>query len=287
MDQSCSNIRKPTTVSFSGSEDDRHNWKMQAFHVNCLETQGSLHSQDKVPILYEPIRAQRPSSLQLGDIDIQARTLPPIFGLKSHLHVQSILNSPANTDSGPGSLSLSKKTTGPTGLARAHLTRLLPCEGDVNPTPPQSVSQDCSLRTQAAPPTASTDQTESFTSISEVPMSSITAQSQDQIMTLDTEQGPIQVPVDVQAASKVAKEKRERNSTASNRYRNLRKVVIELETERDHYLKERNFFRHVVQRHNIHITPRPPSPTPSANTECQRQVGHASISRKPRSRAKQ
>ena len=44
-----------------------------------------------------------------------------------------------------------------------------------------------------------------------------------QLMTLDTEQGPIQVPVDVTAASKVADEKRKRNATGSHRFRQRRK----------------------------------------------------------------
>ena len=44
-----------------------------------------------------------------------------------------------------------------------------------------------------------------------------------QMMTLDTENGPIQVPVDALAASKVADEKRKRNATASLRFRQRRK----------------------------------------------------------------
>ena len=44
-----------------------------------------------------------------------------------------------------------------------------------------------------------------------------------QMMTLNTENGPIQVPVDVQAATKVADEKRKRNGTASHRFRQRRK----------------------------------------------------------------
>jgi hypothetical protein len=44
-----------------------------------------------------------------------------------------------------------------------------------------------------------------------------------QLMTLDTNQGPIQVPIDVQVASKVADEKRKRNATASHRFRRRRK----------------------------------------------------------------
>ena len=109
----------------------------------------------------------------------------------------------------------------------------------------------------------------------ELPTSSTTAQSQYQIMTLETEQGPIQVPVDVQAASKVADEKRKRNATASHRFRQRRKEkeretseniaklesqVREMTEEKEHYQKERDFFQDFILRHRIPLPPRPPSP---------------------------
>ncbi|KAL9096001.1 MAG: hypothetical protein Q9163_006466, partial [Psora crenata] len=99
--------------------------------------------------------------------------------------------------------------------------------------------------------------------------------SQYQMMTLETEQGPIQVPVDVQAASKVADEKRKRNATASHRFRQRRKEkeqetsnniakleaqVREITEEKEHYQRERDFFQDVVLRNRIPIPPRPVSP---------------------------
>ena len=42
-------------------------------------------------------------------------------------------------------------------------------------------------------------------------------------MTIELEQGPIKVPVDVQAASKVTDERRKRNATASHQFRQRRK----------------------------------------------------------------
>ncbi|KAL8730672.1 MAG: hypothetical protein Q9181_004580 [Wetmoreana brouardii] len=109
------------------------------------------------------------------------------------------------------------------------------------------------------------------------PVSSATAQIPYQIMTLDTDQGPIQVPVDVQAASKVADEKRKRNATASHRFRQRRKEkeretthniqklqnqISEIEKERDYYRQERDFFRSVLCRNpsQAHLAARPPSP---------------------------
>lgn len=97
------------------------------------------------------------------------------------------------------------------------------------------------------------------------------------LMTLDTEQGPIQVPVDVQAASKVADEKRKRNATASHRFRQRRKEkeretsqniaklehqVRELAEDREFYRMERDYFRNLVKNSpgQSQIGPRPTSP---------------------------
>ncbi len=120
----------------------------------------------------------------------------------------------------------------------------------------------------------------------DVPASSgATGGSTYQMMTLDTENGPIQVPVDVQAASKVADEKRKRNATASHRFRQRRKEkeretshniaklelqIREMEEEREHYRRERDYFREVAVRSpgQPHLLPRPISP---------RQRRHASM----------
>ena len=120
----------------------------------------------------------------------------------------------------------------------------------------------------------------------DVPASSSTAGvSTYQMMTLDTENGPIQVPVDVQAASKVADEKRKRNATASHRFRQRRKekeretsqniaklesTIRDMEEERDFYRGERDYFRNLASRvpGQIHTLSRPLSP---------RQRRHASM----------
>ena len=84
-------------------------------------------------------------------------------------------------------------------------------------------------------------------------------------MTLDTEQGPMIVPVevDVQQASKMADEKRKRNAGASARFRarrkekekeasqtidSLQKQIRDLTEEREFYLNERNFYRDYLGR---------------------------------------
>ncbi|KAL8934865.1 MAG: hypothetical protein Q9211_005005 [Gyalolechia sp. 1 TL-2023] len=110
------------------------------------------------------------------------------------------------------------------------------------------------------------------------PVSSSTAQGPYRMMTMDTEQGPIQVPVDVQAASKVADEKRKRNATASHRFRQrrkekeretsqniakLEKQINEIAEEREFYRLERDYFRALISRNpnQAHLATRPPSPT--------------------------
>ncbi|KAL9623061.1 MAG: hypothetical protein Q9160_002575 [Pyrenula sp. 1 TL-2023] len=93
-------------------------------------------------------------------------------------------------------------------------------------------------------------------------------------MTLDTEHGPLRVPVDVQQASHIADEKRKRNAGASARFRarrkekereathtitSLEKDLREMAEERDFYANERNFFRELASRH-APLPVRPPSP---------------------------
>lgn len=122
-------------------------------------------------------------------------------------------------------------------------------------------------------------------------------QSSIQIMTIKSQQGHnVQIPVDVQAASKVADEKRKRNAGASARFRARRKEkereasmsISRLEQQvrdaidrADFYRTERDFFRSIVYQQpgaERHCT-RPPSPilrrlssvpshTPSSLNDC-------------------
>jgi hypothetical protein len=87
-------------------------------------------------------------------------------------------------------------------------------------------------------------------------------QSSIQLMTIKSQQGHnVQIPVDVQAASKVADEKRKRNAGASARFRARRKEkereasmsisrleqqVREAMERADFYQSERDFFRSIV-----------------------------------------
>ena len=99
---------------------------------------------------------------------------------------------------------------------------------------------------------------------------------QSQTMIIGLEQGPIQVPIDVQAASKVTDERRKRNATASHNVRQRRKKeereisdkIADLEAQvqevtklKEHYQLECDFLWDVIQQRRIAI-PRPPSPRP-------------------------
>lgn len=103
------------------------------------------------------------------------------------------------------------------------------------------------------------------------------AQGSQQMLTLDTGQGPIQVPVDVQAASKMADDKRKRNAGASARFRQRRKEkereasqtisrleqqIKDLTEEKEFYRNERDHFRQVAAATPGHppLEPRPLSP---------------------------
>jgi hypothetical protein len=109
----------------------------------------------------------------------------------------------------------------------------------------------------------------------EVPPSITAVQSQYQLMVPRAERGLIQASVGVQAASKVAGEKRRRNSTVSHNFRQRRKEkeqktsenIANLEAQRremkeeiDHYRTERDYFRDLAIRRRLPVAPRPPSP---------------------------
>jgi hypothetical protein len=110
-----------------------------------------------------------------------------------------------------------------------------------------------------------------------IPISSSSGQNVYQMMTLETTSGTVQLPVDVQAASKVADEKRKRNAGASARFRQRRKekeresstTISKLEQrlkaaadDADFYKRERDYMAGILlqipggDRH----FPRPQSP---------------------------
>jgi len=112
------------------------------------------------------------------------------------------------------------------------------------------------------------------------------------VITLDTENGPLQVPIEVQAASKVADEKRKRNATASHRFRQRRKEkehetnqatlkleqkIRDIEVEREFYRGERDYFRNVVTRTpgQARLLPRPLSPRQRRHVSVRGPTGYS------------
>ena len=100
-----------------------------------------------------------------------------------------------------------------------------------------------------------------------------------QMLTVDTSKGHMQLPVEVQAASRMADEKRKRNAGASARFRARRKEKereaaskisnLELELtyaqeDSRHYRAERDFLADIIARYvpqyESHLKNRPPSP---------------------------
>ena len=113
------------------------------------------------------------------------------------------------------------------------------------------------------------------------PTSVASGQGHYQTMTMKTEEGTIQVPVDVKAGSKISDEKRKRNASASSRFRKRRKVkeqetsniISGLEAQIRELTKEKDFYQHgcetlqgVILQNNISMPPQPPSP------RCRRQA---------------
>ena len=110
-----------------------------------------------------------------------------------------------------------------------------------------------------------------------IPISSSGGQNMYQMMTLETSSGSVQLPVDVQAASRVADEKRRRNAGASARFRQRRKEkekeassvistleqkVKDLTENMDFYKRERDYMAAAMKQvpgGDRHF-PRPSSP---------------------------
>jgi hypothetical protein len=146
--------------------------------------------------------------------------------------------------------------------------------GLTSPYPGAYAGSTSGSMTASAPPVSQgSDQQRSFG----IPISSASGQNVYQMMTLETTSGTVQLPVDVQAASRVADEKRRRNAGASARFRQRRKEkeressttiqkldaqIKALGEDAEFYKRERDYFAGILmqtpggERH----FPRPQSP---------------------------
>jgi hypothetical protein len=143
------------------------------------------------------------------------------------------------------------------------------------PTPPSSMrlTRSPSLGPMSAVPPGSLDNERGF-------HGPVVSSGQNyQMLTVDTSKGHMQLPVEVQAASRMADEKRKRNAGASARFRARRKekereaaskisnleleLVYALEDSR-HYKAERDYLADnilkYVPQYDSHLKNRPPSP---------------------------
>ena len=205
----------------------------------------------------------------------------------------------ASVPTGSGSLLPSEIITAPSMLGAAHPPPVPPPRPSPRVQTP-FVRTGYSASRNSSPPSAlaqlaSTDERQSHFSTSftptgpastlpqlvfdkeafDVATSEASRQTQYQTFTFETEQGPIQVPLNVQGGSKAADEKRKRNATASHRFRQRRKereqeISIKISgleaqlqgviEEKEYYQRERDFLQDVILRYRIPISPRPLSP---------------------------
>ena len=206
---------------------------------------------------------------------------------RSSLGLKSLLNpvedeDHANAGSASGSLNLPEKTTISPNSAKIHvpalpLSRSSFSERETQYSVPfigqtQLLLSNRSLSSGAA---SIMPQMTFDANAFEVPTLSLTAQSQSQLITLETKQGSIRVPCDLQTASRAADERRKRNAGCSKRFRQRRQAkeretlekikklearLHEITEEKDRYLMERDHLRDLVSHHDIQIAPRLPSP---------------------------
>lgn len=201
-------------------------------------------------------------------------------------HMQNLLERKGGMATGPQSVASQGDSPSTQYSSYSQVSHTPP------PAPPPSTGQPQSFFTApfTAPGPASSMAQMGFDAAS----GSTAGGSTYQMMTLDTEQGPIQVPVDVQAASKVADEKRKRNATASHRFRQRRKEkerensqniakledqIRQMEEEREHYRRERDYFREVAVRQpgQTHVLARPLSPRQRRHSSIGGSMGYPNV----------
>lgn len=144
-----------------------------------------------------------------ADGDSRASSLSSMSNPSFSLDVQSLLNPQTSADSvscPPGQNTAYSRAQNSDGLS--HIS---PYPSGLASSNDGHRIQDLSYRQNRGIKPTTTSRAE------------ISEQSQKQMIQLDTEQGPIQIPVDVHTASKVTGEKRKNQRGASQRYRQRQK----------------------------------------------------------------
>ena len=193
---------------------------------------------------------------------VSVRENPLGDSLPSISHIYPLSQSPT-TASLPPTSTRKKSLTAHTSLPPPHHT-----------SPPSALQVTSTGEPQSFFSTSFTSGEKGFNA----PTSVASGQGRYRTMTLETEQGTIQVPVDIQAASKESDAKRKRNATASIRFRQRRKEkehetstkisvleahVWELTEEKDFYQHWCEMLRGVILENNIFM---PPPPTLSRHS---------------------
>ena len=300
--------RSYSDVAATSANSKSHTWNSIALNrertdtlAQCHEVQELHHSKDERLASQESSRQAAPNlpmqpspSQQLGQ-----RSSCPIG-------VQSLLN-PLKVEGSPGStmshvptlpsarsfprhqLSLEPAQSQPQNYGHAAATKPaspgLAFQSDSPGTQHSAYGQARNTESNTTSSTMFTSQLQPFLSnsisssgpLSTVSQAALDTESQYPTMTLKTENGPLQVPIDVQAGSKVADEKRKRNATASHRFRQRRKEkeqttsqniskleqqIWETMEEREFYRKERDYYRDIATHApgGAQLLPRPLSP---------------------------
>lgn len=184
-------------------------------------------------------------------------------------HMQNLLDRKGSITTGPRSVASQGDSPSTQYSSFSQVSHTPP------PAPPPSTGQPQSFFTSpfTAPGPASSMAQMGF----DAATGSTAGGSTYQMMTLDTEQGPIQ-----------------RNATASHRFRQRRKEkerensqniakledqIRQMEEEREHYRRERDYFREVAVRQpgQTHVLPRPLSPRQRRHTSISGSMGYPSV----------
>lgn len=248
----------------------------------------------------QPRRMLTPRSPSLHRAASMGSLNQPATGTINAQHSPFLLSPRARTYAVQPGVSGAPPLPTPSAAVRSHFGAVAPSEGAPRTSPgvvhaseqasasasPGSSYSGNSQVDQMSPgasyapgPAYSTAEDASAARAGGIPISSSAGQNVYQMMTLETTSGTVQLPVDVQAASRVADEKRRRNAGASARFRQRRKekekeastTISRLEQQVKDALDGRDFYKHDRDQlaHALLQTPggdrhfpRPPSPRP-------------------------
>ena len=283
--------RSYSDVAATFANSKSHTWNSIALNrertdiaAQCHEVQGLYHSKDERSASQESTRQAAPKlpGIQslLNPLEAEGSSGSTISHVPT---LQSARSFPRHQ------LGLEPAQSQPQNYERAAATKpaspQLAFQSDSPGTQHSAYGQARHTESNTTPSTAFASQLQPFLSNSFPPSGPLSTTSQAASDTegqcptiiLETENGPLQVPIDMQAGSKVADEKRKRNATASHRFRQrrqekeretshniskLEQQIRETTEEIDFYRSERDYFRDIATHApgGAQLLPRPLSP---------------------------